>query len=87
LSRLAERPTVGLGVPHELVTVSALVGGIEAVLEGDFGDDLRSSVVGVQFLEPAMDIPPADAAEAEDSVQSLDDEDDKEQRALQSVQF
>jgi len=46
---------------------------VEAILEGDLGDDLRPPVVGVQFLKRAVDVAPADAAGAEDLVQPLDD--------------
>ena len=70
---IAEGPIVGLGIPHYLIAASAIVGGGEAVLEGNLGDDLRSPVVGVQLLEWAVGIAPADAAGAEDLVQPLDD--------------
>ena len=70
---IAEGPVVGLGIPHDLVTTCTIVGGREAVLEGNLGDDLRSPVVGVHLLGRAVGIAPADAAGAEDLVESPDD--------------
>jgi hypothetical protein len=56
-----------------LIAAGAVVGGWEVELGGDLGDNLRPAVVGVQLLERAVGIPPADAAGAEDLVQPLDD--------------
>jgi hypothetical protein len=50
---------------HE-VSASAIVGGGEAVLEGDPDDNLRPPVVGVQFLERSMRVAQAGAAGVED---------------------
>jgi hypothetical protein len=60
-------------VVRAAIAEGPVVGGREAILEGDLGDDLRPPVVGVQLLERAVGIAPADAAGAEDLVQPLDD--------------
>jgi hypothetical protein len=57
-----------------LAAASAVVGGGEAVLEGDLGDGLHPPVVRVQFLERTVGAAPTDAAEADDLAESLDDE-------------
>jgi hypothetical protein len=70
---VAEDPPASLGIPYHLLTASTIVVGVEPVLEGDPGDGLHPLVVRVKFLERAVGVGPADAAGAEDLVQSLDD--------------
>ena len=48
-------------------------GATEAVLKSDLGDDFHAPAVGLHLVKRAVDVPPANAAGAEDLVQPLDD--------------
>ena len=45
-----------------------------AILEGNFGDDLGAAVLGLQHLEGTVDVTPSTTARSEGVVEAFDDE-------------